>query len=152
MKLLCILVCFIECDSSFFLLCSLLSSIVVHYTRDHSCVYMCTCISWSCSWVQLPCVDLSLRLIIHVQMNSSMYMYSICLLQCTSHPGLRAVHSLGSCGSRFIHVQFNSVNETRQCKATTPEDTCNSLFLKRKRRTASGEIPCTCTYMYVQCT
>ena len=31
LRLLWILVCFIGCDSSFFLLCSLLSSIVVHY-------------------------------------------------------------------------------------------------------------------------
>ena len=29
-----ILVCFIVCDSSFFLLCSLLSLLVVHYARD----------------------------------------------------------------------------------------------------------------------
>ena len=49
-RLLCILVCFIACDSSFFLLCSLLSLIVVHYARDCSCMYMydihvytCTC-------------------------------------------------------------------------------------------------------------
>ena len=32
----------------------------------------------------------------------------------------------------------NSVNETRQSKASTPED--NSSFLKRKRRAASGGI------------
>ena len=40
LRLLWILVCFIVCDSSFFLLCSLLSFIVVHYARDCSC----TCI------------------------------------------------------------------------------------------------------------
>ena len=32
---------FIVCDSSFFLLCSLLSFIVVHYARDCSCMYVC---------------------------------------------------------------------------------------------------------------
>ena len=37
LRLLCILVRFIVCDSSFFLLCSLLSWIVVHYARDCSC-------------------------------------------------------------------------------------------------------------------
>ena len=37
LRLLCILVCFIACDSSFFLLCSLLSLIVVDYARDGSC-------------------------------------------------------------------------------------------------------------------
>ena len=35
-----------------------------------------------------------------------------------------------------VHVHERSVIETRQSKATTPED--NSLFLKRKRRAASG--------------
>ena len=34
-------VCFIVCDSSFFLLCSLLSFIVVHYAHDCSCTCMC---------------------------------------------------------------------------------------------------------------
>ena len=37
LRLLWILVCFIVCDSSFFLLCSLLSFIAVHYARDCSC-------------------------------------------------------------------------------------------------------------------
>ena len=36
----------------------------------------------------------------------------------------------------IVHVHERSVIETRQSKATTPED--NSLFLKRKRRAASG--------------
>ena len=36
----------------------------------------------------------------------------------------------------WIHVHEQSVIETRQSKATTLED--NSLFLKRKRRAASG--------------
>ena len=35
-----------------------------------------------------------------------------------------------------VRVHERSVIETRQTKATTPED--NSLFLKRKRRAASG--------------
>ncbi len=35
-----LVVCFIACDSSFSLLCSLLSFIVVHYARDCSCMYM----------------------------------------------------------------------------------------------------------------
>ena len=39
---------------------------------------------------------------------------------------------------RIRVVPERSVIETRQCKATAPED--NSLFLKRKRRTASGRI------------
>ena len=38
LRLLWILVYFVVCDSSFFLLCSLLSFIVVHYARDCSCV------------------------------------------------------------------------------------------------------------------
>ena len=40
LRLLWILVCFILCGSSFFLLCSLLSLIVVHYVRDCSCTCM----------------------------------------------------------------------------------------------------------------
>ena len=43
LRLLWILVCFIACDSSFFLLCSLLSFIVVHYACDCSCTCTCTC-------------------------------------------------------------------------------------------------------------
>ena len=35
-----------------------------------------------------------------------------------------------------LYIHERSVIETRQSKATTPED--NSLFLKRKRRAASG--------------
>ena len=31
------MVCFVTCGSSFFLLCSLLSLIVVHYAREFSC-------------------------------------------------------------------------------------------------------------------
>ena len=46
------------------------------------------------------------------------------------HSSLKIFPSLSSC----IHEQ--SVIETRQSKATMPED--NSLFLKRKRRAASG--------------
>ena len=38
----------------------------------------------------------------------------------------------------YVLVHERSVIETRQCKAAAPED--NSLFLKRKRRAASGGI------------
>ena len=40
LRLLWTLVCLMMCDSSFFLLCSLLSLIVVHYVRD--CGALCT--------------------------------------------------------------------------------------------------------------
>ena len=36
----------IACDSSFFLLCSLLSLIVVHYARDWSCTCLCIKVLW----------------------------------------------------------------------------------------------------------
>ena len=38
----------------------------------------------------------------------------------------------------YMYIHERSVIETRQSKATTPED--NSPFLKRKRRAASGGI------------
>ena len=53
LRLLCILVCFIVCDSSFFLLCALLSLIVVHYARDCSCIVCteCMCVDeWASEW------------------------------------------------------------------------------------------------------
>ena len=50
LRLLQILV-FVACDSSFFLLCSLLSFIVVHYARDCSC----TCISRDTMYVYSTC-------------------------------------------------------------------------------------------------
>ena len=49
LRLLWILVCFIACDSSFFLLCSLLSLTVVHYARDCSCAYIQATVLMHCT-------------------------------------------------------------------------------------------------------
>ena len=81
----------------------------------------------------------------HSQLPTSMYGYTSMaaeVISCCTHRWVEL-------GNVCMHER--SVIETRQSKAATPEN--NSLFLKRKRRAASGRIQThTCMHDVCHCT
>ena len=79
-KSLWILICFIVCDSSFCLLCSLLSLIVVHYARDCSCSCTCTSVDW---------VVVQSGLAIHVHVSMGLVPETMCGVLLCCLPGMR---------------------------------------------------------------
>ena len=97
----------------------------------HHALYICTCMSMKSgnSYLHMYILSPSTHTYMHACMHPSIYPS----IHPFIHPSIihTYIHT-------YMYIHERSVTETRQSKATTAED--NSLFIKRKRRAASGGI------------